>query len=522
MVAHLVRLKLALLRNIFRRSRAQAIGAIVGVLYFGGLVLLLAVAVGALRGSLELALTVIPLGGAVAVVLWSLVPLLAFGSDPTLDPGRFATFAIPYRQLAVGLVLAGLVSLPAIATSVLAAATVVAWSHSVAATLVALLAAAVGVLTCVTTSRWLSAAATSAMVSRRGRDVAAVVGLVVVVTLGPAVSLLGSLGERSMDTLSSVARAVGWTPLGWVWAAPGDVASGHPATGLGRLALGVGVLAAVGTAWARALRKQVENPRLVARSQAVSAADDLGAFRRVPDGATGAVAARLLTYWRRDPRYQASLVLTPVLPLALLVPQHVAGAPWTALLMAPLAAFLLGFSEHNSVSYDSTAFWLHVAAGVPGRADRLGRLVPTALLSVVLVPAYAVLGTWLAGRPDLLPATVGLSLVLLGSGYGISCLMSVALPYAVPKPGDSPFSSPPGATGATLVSQTIAGMGMALLAAPTLVLALLAWWGSAAAGWGAAAGGALLGAAYLVAGLRAGAALYDRRAPELLATLSRD
>ena len=33
MVAHLVRLKLDLLRNTLRRSRAQAIGMILGVLY---------------------------------------------------------------------------------------------------------------------------------------------------------------------------------------------------------------------------------------------------------------------------------------------------------------------------------------------------------------------------------------------------------------------------------------------------------------------------------------------------------
>ena len=31
MVAHLVRLKLALLRNTFRRSRAQSIGAVLGI-----------------------------------------------------------------------------------------------------------------------------------------------------------------------------------------------------------------------------------------------------------------------------------------------------------------------------------------------------------------------------------------------------------------------------------------------------------------------------------------------------------
>ena len=95
MVAHLVRLKLALLRNIFRRSRAQTIGAVVGVAYFAVLVMGLAVILASFRHSLDEARVVLPLAGASGIVLWTVVPLLSFGSDPTLDPGRFATFAVP-------------------------------------------------------------------------------------------------------------------------------------------------------------------------------------------------------------------------------------------------------------------------------------------------------------------------------------------------------------------------------------------------------------------------------------------
>ena len=63
MVAHLVRLKLTLLRNIFRRSRAQAIGAVVGIVYFAVLVSGLAVILASFRGSLDAARVVIPLAG---------------------------------------------------------------------------------------------------------------------------------------------------------------------------------------------------------------------------------------------------------------------------------------------------------------------------------------------------------------------------------------------------------------------------------------------------------------------------
>ena len=87
MVAHLVRLKLTLLRNIFRRSRSQAIGAVVGIVYFAVLVSGVAVILASFRGSLDAARVVIPLAGAAGIVLGTVVPLFSFGSDPTLDPG---------------------------------------------------------------------------------------------------------------------------------------------------------------------------------------------------------------------------------------------------------------------------------------------------------------------------------------------------------------------------------------------------------------------------------------------------
>lgn len=521
MVAHLVRLKLTLLRNTFKRSRGQAIGIAFAVLYGGVLVVITAVGVAALHASLDIARVFVPLGGAAAIILWSLVPILAFGSDPTLDPRRFATYTVPYRGLAAGLVLAGVVGLPGIATSIVAAATIITWSHTALATVVAVISAVVGVLTCVTLSRWVSALTSAAMTSRRGRDITAVVLLVGIVAVSVMASLLGDMFGQVEDALRAISGVIGWTPLGWVWAAPGDVAAGELATGIIRLALGVAFLAGLGILWQRALTSQVEAPHAVSRTDAVSAADDLGMFARTRDTQAGAVAARVITYYRRDPRYQAGLLMTPFLPLALLIPYYASSLAWTPLLMAPLIGYLLGWGEHNSVAFESTAFWLHVAAGTPGRADRLGRLVASAALAVVLIPVYTLLGAWLTGRWDLLPAMVGLSLAFLGAGFGLSCVQSAVLPYPVPKPGDSPFASPPGATGITIAAQMVASLGTAILTAPTLLLGWLTWTGHEWALWATAASGIVIGAGLFLLGLTLGARFYERRAPELLQTLER-
>lgn len=521
MVAHLVRLKLTLLRNMLRRSRAQAIGVVFAIVYFGFIVVALAFGVASLRVDLNLAVALIPVGGAVAVVLWSLVPLFSFGSDPTLDPGRFATFAVPPRQLAIGLIAGALVGLPAIATMLIALGVMVAWSHTLLSTVVGVVSTAAGVLTAVTMSRWVTAVATSALSSRRGKDVMGVLALILVVLFSPVLIALSNAGGDVLALARSVSTVVGWTPLGWAWAAPGDIALGHLVVGLVRFALALGFLWVLGRLWLRALTRLVEDPRSSARPGSATAADgDLGLLGRGPDTPTGAVAMRVLVYWWRDPRYQAGMLLTPFVPLALLIPYFTSDAQWVTLLMAPLLAFMMAWGEHNAVAYEADAFWMHVAAGTPGQADRRGRLVPSLLIATPLVIGYGVAGAWLAGRFDLLPAVLGLSVALLGAGYAVSSVLSIVMPYPVAKPGESPFSTPPGATGITLVAQLAAAISSLLLTAPPIVLALLGGSGAGWAVWTTAVVGLAWGVLMFEIGVRVGGRVYERRAPELLMSLT--
>ena len=92
--------------------------------------------------------------------------------------------------------------------------------------------------TCVLLSRVVTAAAARVLSSRRGRDAVAVLGFLLLIGLAPASSIGGSF-ELTLEDLAGVTRAVGWSPLGWAWAAPADFAQGQPLTGLLRLALAV-------------------------------------------------------------------------------------------------------------------------------------------------------------------------------------------------------------------------------------------------------------------------------------------
>ncbi|MEO6144321.1 MAG: hypothetical protein ABIP19_10110, partial [Dermatophilaceae bacterium] len=383
MVAHIVRLKWQLLRNGLRRSTPQRVGLVLAALYglavlAQGMTALIALRFGPPSDVARIAITI---GGSAVTLGWALLPVMAYGTDETLDPARFATFAVPRRQLVLGLLLSSLVSVPAAVTTALALSTVITWSRSFVALLVAPLAAVVAVFTCVALSRVTSTAFSAMSRNRRGKELVPLLVLVLLLSVGAASSsIVKSVSAPGLSV--KAADVLGWTPLGLAWAAPADIVDGAIWSGLLRLVLAVVFLVLALLAWDLLVRDVLENPRPTSGGRSVTRTATrglgLGWFRWLPATPTGAVAARSITSWRRDPRYLSSVVLMLLLPLGLLVaPLTGGGSGWT-LAMAPAAGFLLGWSTHNDIAYDGTAFWGHVTAGVSGRADRIGRLVPTA------------------------------------------------------------------------------------------------------------------------------------------------
>jgi ABC-2 type transport system permease protein len=521
-VALIAGLKWQLLRNGLRRSTPQLVGLVIGGLYGLGLLAVAVSALVALRFAVpsDVARTVVVIGGSALTLGWALFPVLAFGVDETLDPSRFATFAIPREQLVLGLLVSSLVSVPAVATVILGLATVITWSRSVLCILVAPVAAAVAVLTCVALSRVTATAFSAMSRHRRGRELISVLVLLLALGFGlTGSSIISSLSTPGLRSL--LADVLGWSPLGLAWSAPAEVAAGAIWSGLVRLGLAVIVLAAALLAWDHLLRNAMENPS-GASGDRVSARDSgLGWFGRLPATPAGAVAARSTTYWRRDPRYLSSVALMFLLPLGLLLPSLSGGSNLWSLAMAPTAGFLLGWSMHNDIAYDGTAFWTHLATGVSGRADRLGRLAPTALAAAVLLPGYASLGCALAGRWALWPALFGVGLGFLLTGYGVANVMSALQPYPVPGPDENPFGAPPGSSALRIVIQAVAGTAVFVLNLPLVGVGLGAAMGQVWMGWLCLALAVHLGYAALALGTWWGARVYERRAPELLAGLTR-
>lgn len=550
MVATLARLRLRLLRNALARERWRIVLLVLGALYGLGLAV---TAVGGLTalGFSEPVVrdTVLVLAGTLLVLGWTLVPLLAYGIDNTLDPQRFALYLAPSPRFTLGLFLAGAVGVPGIVTVLVCLGSALVWLGQGSAGM-RLGVAGYGVVTgllaaalCLLLARVTTTAAAGFLRGRRGRDLAGIAGVVVVLAVSLLPMLLSSGGQGlSLETFRGLAGVVGWTPFGAVWGSAAALSAGDGTGALARLGITLATLALL--AWAY--------HALVGRSMTRVAGEAASGGRRrgrlpfaqtllrwQPEGAptnrwrisipTAAVAGRCLRYWRADPRYVSSVVsiaLMPFLVMAVaffsttqdgLAPRTVLG--WAVLLLAPVVAWLGAWSLHNDIAYDSTAFWLHLSTGLRGTEDRMGRVLA---LTVWLLPATIVLAVVppaLVGRGSFIPAVLGVSLAVLGAGLGSSSVFSALTPYPAPPPGANPLSNQSTGVGLAMVVQLGAMVVSLLLTLPTALTLIPVFAHSPLWGWLTLVVGGATAVVCLVIGVRRGGAAVERRGVDVLARI---
>lgn len=469
---------------------------------------------------------ILVVAGTLLLAGWALVPVLVPGLDDSLDITRFATFGVSTRALVPALLVASLVGVPTLFTALVCLAPAIAWfgAGGPAAAALAVLLAPVALITCVLASRISTGLAARVLGSRRSRESGAVVGVLVLVLTVPLVITIGSLGlEGALEHVPGVARVLGWTPLGLVWAAPaamadGDLVGAGTRTLLALAWVGVGLVV-----WERLLHRALVRPP--SRGGEVRRRVDAMLPRREGRGpgarAAAAVARRGLRSWSTDPRYLSSLLGAVVAPVMIvLLAATVVDAPAAvALSMGPLMAGTIGWGRHNDVAFDGTAFWMHVASRVPGWSDRLGRTVATLVWAVPMTAAVGTTGALVGGRPDLVLAAVGASVGVLCGGLAVSATFSALLPYPVPEAGANPYAAQMGAVGATMVAQAVTSAASLLVCAPVLVAYGAALWWSASLAPVVLLMGVVGGGAVLWVGVVLGGRTYDARQVRLLARM---
>lgn len=521
MVATLVRLRFALLVNSLKKSTMQLIFTIIGALYGLGCLVLVVVGLVALSfASIDLARTITVFAGAAVILGWTVLPVLTSGIDQTVEPSRLAIFPIPLDSLLVALAVSGVLGVPGIVTLVAALATAATWWHHPLAALVAIPCAIVGVLTAVVGSRMLVALSARIGSGRRFRETKGLLVFIPLLLLGPIVFALTQVARSIADILPTIAGIISWTPLGAIWAVPADIAAGELPRAGAEFLIGVATLAVFWLLWRWGLGRALET---TPRDASVGASTrGLGLFSVFAGTPTGAVAARALTYWIRDPRYAQSLVTIPLVPVLVFFWAGVNGNVGAFPVVGPIVAMLLAMSIYTDVSYDNTAFALHLQTGVSGRADRLGRVIALAIFAVPVTVVFTIGSVALAGTWHLLPGLLGIDAGILLSGFGVSSVVSGRFVFPVPAPGESPFKSRPGGGFSLLLSTLVTWSIVGVLILPELGFAIASFvTGDAVWGLIALVLGIGLGTVFLVVGVRIGGRILDVRGPDLLAQLSR-
>ena len=515
MVAHLIGLKLRLMVNGWRRSTMQLVLTVIGLAYLVGMLGLVAFGMFALAGeSTSVRGTALVLAMSVAVVLWLVIPVFISGVDPTLDPVNFVTFGIPPRTLVVGLLLAGMITLAGLGTLLGLLSTVTAWRDDPLAALAAVVGAVTGALFCVALSYAVTGLLASLAGRRRVRETLSLIAVVPLILAGVIISQVADSIAQIWDQLPQIAEVLAWTPLGSFTALPWAVADGRHAQAAALLGLCLLWLAGALGLWMLAIRRSVE-PRSGAVSTRASRASGVGLLGRTPATPVGAVMARSLIYWLKDPRYSASLVMLPALLLLFWFMGQQDGTYGLLLALGPITGFMLGYAISADISYDGSAFALHVTSGISGRDDRVGRIAALLVWAVPVTVLVTAGACALAGEWDPLPGLLGLSLGALLAGAAVSALVSARFIYPVPPPGASPFATPQGSMMRIMLVQLVSMAATVLLILPELVLFIVALvTGEPLFHWLALAVGLVLGTVLLWLGIRLGGRWFDRAQSE--------
>lgn len=516
MAAHVLRLRLALLVGALRGD-GRHIARV-----SAGLVLLIVATVAGCWGLLtlddvetEVMVAVTVLGGSAICLGFALAPLIGGATDP-LDPRRFAVLGPRPTSLAAVLALVGTVSVPIAAVTALTVCAAIVWVRQGVAPLAAVTGGVLVVATCVLLARVCMALTALFLHERRSRELSGLFALAILVVMVPVGVFLASLDWHGVvpTQLTQAMKALAITPFGAATAFPGLLALGWPRA-TASLLVALATVAGLALIWVWLVHRA-----LTTTERPVSGREHggLGWFAVAPGTPSGAVAARSLMYWLRDWRYLANLVIIPIAAGLTTVPLLIAGVPPTvvALIPVPLIALFLGWLPHNDIAYDSTAVWMHIASGVRGVSDRVGRLVPILLVGIPALALAIPIAVSLHGRWAILPAMVGVCACLFLSGLGLSSVSSVVAPYPATRPGESPFRQPQRTGSGSAIAQAVVMLGAVALTAAPLWWAWIALTSDIEAASMALWGGVAIGGTTLIVGIAIGSFVFERRGGRLM------
>ncbi|MBF8186691.1 hypothetical protein ITP53_13260 [Nonomuraea sp. K274] len=465
-------LKIRLLGGNLRGDLQRKIGFVFTLVIAVGLAALGFFLMSLLRlAPADIAASVVTISFGFFLLSWMIVPLLAFGLDDTLDPAKLSLFPLRTRELAVGMFTASVTGVWPVAMLIVMAGALVALPSSPGGLLLGVPAVLLQFALCVVASRLITTSLSSALRTRRGRDVLAVAALLVVV-LAQLPNLLMNRGlSDPIAILHQMAAVFRWTPPGMAAHAMAD----GGLVGLAELvvvALAVVVLAWL---WIKALSRALVTPDV--STQAASVRRESGLLDRfLPDGPLAAVVTKELKYIRREPRFRvgwfSAIVVTLLLSFSLGGDSEGGPGAGIPIVLTAIGAMMIALQSGNAFGIDGRSLWMNAVAFGSERGlgtDLAGRHLASALIAVPLLAVIGV-GTGLfTGHPETIVWAVLAGWGALGIGLGIGSVTSVVVPYTVPERMNAFSGAAPGQGGQAFAASMGAMLGFLLLALPLAI-----------------------------------------------------
>jgi ABC-2 type transport system permease protein len=478
-VGTFVRLKLRLLHNGWSVGQGAvlfAIGAIgASFLALSGFTILAAP-----RGNADAPDYAIVVFG-LATLGWAIFPVLGFGTDETLDPQRLGTLPLTRRQLVTGVFAASLVGLAPLATLVAFSGALFGLAHDLPSAVLIAVAAVESLLLCVVASRTIVALMVPLLRSRRGRDFT-ILAMTLIALTPPLLELFATRHTERTDlheTVVDVADRVRFTPFAWGGTAVADAARGHYASAVVLLLAVAATIGLLLWIWSRSLERALTTADTTASAAPPHgrAADLIPAWLPfVPHNRVGAVAAKDLRYFARDPRRRAPLIGAMIVPAVALFASlsRDVDRPGATTLLGLVAVLPAAGLTLNQFGLDGAALWSSVAAGNDPRADLTGKNLASLVVMVPLAGVSAVICAAFAHGWSYLPLTLGLAPAIFGVLLGVGDVVSVRVPYAMPD-RRSPLAFNPGQGCASMLAGfgALAVQGMLILPMALLTAVLV-------------------------------------------------
>jgi ABC-2 type transport system permease protein len=287
-------------------------------------------------------------------------------------------------------------------------------------------------------------------------------------------------GEVERSQLDAAAGVLRWSPPGLAARAVVEARAGEVVDALAALAGAATMAAALAWWWMAALERSLTTTSTAGPSSRRRAPELFArAWSWLPRDRRGAVAAKELRYYFRDPRQRAGTLVWLLFAAALPIGIAVGNVQRPEIVLAAIAfALLTGLAGINQFAFDGGALWMNVVSGTDVRPDLVGKNLALGALAMALVAGEAVVLAALVGGWAWIPVAVAIAAATLGVVLGIGNVFSVRAPQPAPASTSNLFATNTGQGCSSGLLQLLAVLIETVLLVPVAIsVALpLVWW----------------------------------------------